>query len=189
MAVASIDFGVVANMFHRHGVRNTILPLYAATALGLGGITIATAIALMSVAGLLVATAGGMLGDRIGRRRVIVSGLTAVAVGNLAFLLTDDVVTFLLVSAIVGLGDFFSSSQTALLSELVPLEDRTWTLSTYRFSADLGALLGPIVLAAAMDLADASAAFVLAAIVLFTAAITALLGVPSDRRSLVAITT
>ena len=44
----------------------------------------------MSITGLLVATPGGMLGDRIGRRRVITAGLTAVAIGDLAFLLTGD---------------------------------------------------------------------------------------------------
>ena len=31
VAFAATNFGVVANMIHRHGVRNTILPLYAAT--------------------------------------------------------------------------------------------------------------------------------------------------------------
>ena len=82
IAVAATNFGVVANMVHRHGFRNTILPLYAATVLGLGGVSIATAIALMSITGLMVATPGGMLGDRIGRRRVIVAGLRGVAAGT-----------------------------------------------------------------------------------------------------------
>jgi MFS family permease len=178
VAVLVTDFGVVANMIHRHGFRNTILPLYAATALGLGGISIATAIALMSITGLLVATPGGMLGDRIGRRRVITAGLSAVAVGDLVFLLTGDLVTFLLAAALIGFGDFFTSSQTALLSEVVPPEDRTKAMSGYRFSADLGALVGPIVLAAIMDARGAQMAIIAAAVVLFTAALAARFGVP-----------
>ena len=113
IAFIATNIGVVANMIHRHGIRNTILPLYAATALGLGGFSIATAVALMAVTGLLVATPGGMLGDRIGRRRVIVAGLTAIAVGDLAFLLTGDLVSFLIVAGVVGLGDFFTANQTA----------------------------------------------------------------------------
>jgi DHA1 family multidrug resistance protein-like MFS transporter len=179
IAVLVTDFGVVANMIHRHGFRNTILPLYAATALGLGGISIATAIALMSITGLFVATPGGMLGDRVGRRRVITAGLAAVAVGDLVFLLTGDLVSFLLVAALIGFGDFFASSQTALLSEIVPPEGRTKAMSGYRFSADLGAFLGPIVLAAIMDIQGAQAAIIAAAIVLFTAALAARIGVPS----------
>lgn len=178
VAIAVTNYGVVANMIHRHGFRNTILPLYAATALGLGGVSIATAIALMSITGLLVATPGGMLGDRIGRRRVIMSGLAAVAVGDLVFLLTGDLPTFLLAAALIGFGDFFTSSQTALLSEIVPADQRTKALSGYRFSADLGALIGPVALAAVMDIANAQTAIVVAAAVLFSAALAARFGVP-----------
>ena len=183
IAVLATNYGVVANMVHRHGFRNTILPLYAATVLGLGGLSIATAIALMSITGLAVATAGGMLGDRIGRRRVIVAGLCGVAFGDLAFILTNDLATFLLVSALIGFGDFFTSSQTALLSEVVPPEMRTRSLSQYRFSADLGALIGPIVLAAIMDRTSATIAITVAVVVLLTAAAAAWFGVPADQRA------
>lgn len=179
VAIAVTNAGVVANMIHRHGFRNTVLPLYAATVLGLGEISIATAIALMSITGLLVATPGGMLGDRIGRRRVITAGLAAVAVGDLVFLLTGDLVSFLIAAAIVGLGDFFTSSQTALLSEIVPADQRARVLSGYRFSADLGALLGPVILAAIMDFADARAAIIAAAVILLGASVLARTGVPS----------
>ena len=60
IALAVTNGGVVANMIHRHGVRNTILPLYAATVLGLSGVSIATAIALMAITGFLVMAPGGM---------------------------------------------------------------------------------------------------------------------------------
>ncbi|HEY7625010.1 MAG TPA: MFS transporter, partial [Candidatus Limnocylindria bacterium] len=108
VAVAATNYGVVANMVNRHGFRNTVMPLYAATSLGLGGVSIATAIALMSITGLLVATPGGMMGDRFGRRRVIIAGLAAVAVGDLVFLVTHDLVTFLVCAALIGFGDFFA---------------------------------------------------------------------------------
>lgn len=180
VAVLVTNYGVVANMIHRHGFRNTILPLYAATVLGLGGVQIATAIGLMSITGLSVATAGGMLGDRIGRRRVIVAGLAGVAAGDLAFILTNDLLTFLLVAALIGFGDFFTSSQTALLSEVVPPEQRTRSLSQYRFSADLGALIGPIFLALIMDQTSSTVAIMVAVGVLISAAIAAFVGVPPD---------
>ncbi len=185
VAILATNFGVVANMIHRHGFRNTVLPLYAASALGLGGVSIATAIALMSITGLMVATPGGMLGDRIGRRRVITAGLAAVAAGDLAFLLTHDLVTFLAVAALIGLGDFFTSSQTALLSEIVPPDQRTRALSTYRFSADLGALIGPILLAAVMDNLGSSNAILTAVAILLLASFAAwrLVPTPAVRRA------
>jgi MFS family permease len=179
IAIGVTNFGVVANMINRHGFRNTILPLYAATALGLGGISIATAIALMSITGLAVATPGGMLGDRIGRRRVITSGLAAIAAGDLVFLLTHDLVTFLAAAALIGFGDFFSSSQTALLSEIVPPRQRTRVLGGYRFSADLGAFVGPVLLAAVMDVASAQAAILVAVAILLASAAAARFGVPA----------
>jgi len=178
-AMIATNLGIVANMIHRHGIRNTIVPLYAAAALGLGGVSIATAIALMSITGLIVATPGGMLGDRIGRRRVIVAGLSALAVGDLAFLLTGDLLTFLLVAAVVGFGDFFTSSQTALLSEIVPIRERTRSLSYYRFSSDLGSMIGPILLATVMDAFSAQAAIILAVAILAGAALTAYVFVPA----------
>ncbi len=180
IAIAVTNYGVVANMIHRHGFRNTVLPLYAATALGLGGISIATAIGLMAITGLLVATPGGMLGDRLGRRRVISAGLAAVAVGDLVFILTGDLTSFLLDAAMIGFGDFFTSSQTALLSEVVPPEGRTKVLSGYRFSADLGALIGPVALAAVMDGWGPQAAIVVAAVVLLSASLAARIGVPAQ---------
>jgi MFS family permease len=179
IAIGATNIGVVANMINRHGFRNTILPLYAATSLGLGGISIATAIALMSITGLMVATPGGMLGDRIGRRRIITAGLAAIAVGDLVFLFTHDLVTFLAAAALIGFGDFFSSSQTALLSEIVPPEQRTQVLGGYRFSADLGAFVGPVLLATVMDLANARLAIIVAVAILLTASLVARLGVPA----------
>ena len=178
-ALAAVNYGVVANMINRHGFRNTVLPLYAATSLGLGGVSIATAIALMSITGLMVATPGGMVGDRLGRRRVIMTGLVAIAAGDLVFLLTHDLVTFLACSALIGFGDFFSSSQTALLSEIVPSQHRTKVLAGYRFSSDLGAFLGPVVLAAVMDLANAQASIALAAGLLVSASLVAFACVPA----------
>ena len=59
-----------------------------------------------------------------------------------------------------------------------PAHLRTRTLGTYRFSADLGAFIGPVLLAAVMDLVNAQAAIILAAGVLLTASLVARIGVP-----------
>ncbi len=179
IALAVTNGGVVANMIHRHGVRNTILPLYAATVLGLSGVSIATAIALMAITGFLVMAPGGSLGDRVGRRRVISTGLLAIAIGDLLFLFTGDLLSFLFVAALIGCGDFFSSSQTALLSEIVPADRRTWVLSGYRFSSDLGALIGPVLLAFVMDSVGVQAALIAASGILLFAALAARIGVPA----------
>ena len=52
-------------------------------------------------------------------------------------------------------------------------------LSGYRFSADLGALIGPVLLAAVMDTVGVEAAIFTAAAILFVASLAARIGVPA----------
>ena len=180
VAIAATLTGVVAGMVHRHGFRNTVLPFYAVSALALGALPIAVAVALMSTSAVLVTFAGGALSDRLGRRRVIVVGLAALGIADLAFILTGNLASFLLVAAAIGACDFAVSSQTALLSEVVPAEDRTRILSVYRFAGDVGVFLGPVLLAAVMDLVNAQAAIVVAAGLLFASSAAARLGLPAS---------
>jgi MFS family permease len=178
LALASVFSGVVANMIQRHGVRNTVLPLFAASVLFLNPLEIATGITVMSIVGIVVVTPGARLGDRIGRRRIVVVGLLILAVGDLAFMGTSGYLTYLLAAAVVGSGDFFSSSQTALLSELVEPTRRARILAAYRFCVDIGALLGPLVLAALFDAFGPYVAILAAVVVLVTASAINQVGVP-----------
>ncbi|HEU4572333.1 MAG TPA: MFS transporter [Candidatus Limnocylindrales bacterium] len=180
VALGSVYSGVVANMVQRHGIRNTVLPLFAAAVLGLGSLEIASAITLMSVVGIIVVTPGARLGDRIGRRRIVVAGLLVVAVGDLVFTQAASYWLFLVAAAVVGSGDFFSSSQTALLSELVEPRLRARVLTGYRFFVDIGALLGPLVLAAIFDGYGPYAAILTAVAVLVVAAVVNHVGVPGE---------
>jgi MFS family permease len=176
--LGALYLGVVANHIHRHGFRNTFIPLFGATALGLGAGEIALAVAAMAVIGILVAAPGAVFGDRRGRRLVIVAGLTAIGVGDLLFLWTDSWWVFLAAAAIVGAGDFFSSSQAAMLSEIVDPSERNRALSGFRFSVDLGALIGPVVVAALLDSVGPSAAILGTSLVLFAAAAAAHIALP-----------
>jgi MFS family permease len=170
LALGAVYAGVAANMIQRHGVRNTVLPLFAAAALGLGALQIASGITLMSVVAIIVVTPGARLGDRIGRRRIVVGGMLLLAVGDLVFMGVQTYWMFLIAAAVIGSGDFFASSQTALLSELVEPRHRARVLAGYRFFVDIGALLGPLLLAGLFDAYGAQVAIVAAAVVLVVAA-------------------
>lgn len=170
---------IVATFIHRHGFRNTFIPLYGATVLGLQTGPISIAIAIMAVCGLIVAGPGGALSDRIGRRHVIVSGMFAIAIGDLLYLWTGEVVAFIVVAAIVGLGDFFTGAQAALLADIVEPRHRNRSLSGFRFSVDLGALLGPIMVAVLLDHTGAAGAILVTAAILAVAAIASLIAIPS----------
>jgi MFS family permease len=179
-ALGAVYASVAANMIQRHGLRNTVLPLFAAASLGLGSIQIATAITLMSVVGIVVVTPGARLGDRIGRRRIVVAGLVIIAIGDVVFLGAQGYWTFLLAAAVVGSGDFFASSQTALLSELVEPRQRARVLAGYRFFVDIGALVGPLLLAALLDVFGATVAILAASGILLTASVVAHVFVPGQ---------
>lgn len=181
VALASIYAGVVANMINRHGFRNTFIPLFSGTVLGLGAVEIASGIALMSVVGIVVVTPGARLGDRIGRKRLVVAGLAILALGDLAFLGVGDYWAFLAAVALIGSGDFFASSQTALLSELAPASQRAQVLAGYRLFVDIGALVGPILLAGLLDATTAPVTILVAAAVPLAASGLAQLGIPGQR--------
>jgi DHA1 family multidrug resistance protein-like MFS transporter len=176
LAIGAIYFGVVIYMINRHGFRNTALPLFAADRLGLSTLAIASGITLMAVAGLLVAIPGSVVADRWSRRRVIVAGFLILAVGDLAFLGATDYSTFLLAALILGLGDFFSASQAAALTESVPPRWRSRALAAYRFSVDLGATIGPALLAGLLQVAGYQTMITVTASLLLLAGAGALVG-------------
>ncbi|MBX3031202.1 MAG: MFS transporter [Chloroflexi bacterium] len=177
-ALAVLYAGVVANHIHRHGFRNTLVPLYGALVIGLDAQPIALAVAGMAFAGLLVAMPGGVASDRYGRRRVIVIGLTCLALADLTFLGTVDATTFVLAALVVGAVDFFASSQSAAVAELTTPAERSRALGGFRFSVDLGALIGPILLAWSLEHLGAPGAIWVTTLVLLTAAMANRIGLP-----------
>jgi MFS family permease len=180
VALGSVYGGVVCNMINRHGFRNTLLPLFAASALLLGPVQIATGIALMAIVGIIVVTPGARLGDRIGRRRIVVVGLAILGAADLLFIGVQSYPMFLLAAALVGTGDFFASSQTALLSELVSPRQRSHVLAGYRFFVDIGALIGPVLLAGLMDGFGPHVAIAVCAAIMIMGSVIAKVGIPAD---------
>jgi predicted MFS family arabinose efflux permease len=171
LALGTIFFGVMVNMINRHGFRNTILPLYAGDAIGLNPVQTATGISVIAVMGLIMAMPGGMLADRWNRRGVISAGMIVLAIGDLAFLGATSYLTFLLAALLLGVGDFFASSQMAAVTEIVPVHLRGRVLATYRFAVDLGATIGPFMLASLLGFTDFTVTIVVSAGLLLVAAV------------------
>jgi DHA1 family multidrug resistance protein-like MFS transporter len=183
LALGIVFFGVVANMVNRHGFRNTVMPLVASSDLHLDGVEIATGITIMSLTGIAVTIPAAALGDRIGRNRIIISGLVALGVGDLLFpVLAVNYLTYLVAGAVIGLGDCFSSSQTATLAGLVEGRQRSMVLAAYRFFVDVGALVGPLGLAWLLERYGAHTAIDTAGLLLLLAAGATAVGAVVTRR-------
>jgi len=128
-----------------------VLPLFA----------ISTGFAVIAGTGLLVAVPGALLGDRFGRRRIVFAGLLLAGVADVALLGVQSYPLFLVLCLAMGAADFFSSSQTAMLGDLTSVRHRALVLGIYRFAVDLGAFIGPLVLALLLDARGLEAAILL----------------------------
>jgi MFS family permease len=99
------------------------------------------------------------------------------AIGDLLFpAVATNFFTYVVAGAVIGLGDCFSSSQTALLAGLVDQRRRSMVLASYRFFVDLGALIGPMGLAWLLGRYGADVAIRSAGVLLLAAAALALAG-------------
>ncbi|MCC7369493.1 MAG: MFS transporter [Chloroflexi bacterium] len=181
-AIIAIYFGVVIYVTNRLGFRNAVMPLLANDSMGLTPLQIATGITVSSVLALTVSVGGAIVADRWSRRGVIVVGFLAFGLGELAFLGASSYTTFLLACFLLGLSDFFSASQTAALTETVPPSWRGRSLGIYRFFVDLGATLGPTVLATILQLSGPTWTILTMVMLMAIAAAGALLGALADRQ-------
>lgn len=137
--------------FNRNGVRNTLLPLFAATVAGLGTASVGVVVAV--VAGVTVATTvlGGHLADRLGRRPVLLVGLAILIVGDLALLAARSEPLLMAVAVLVGLGGISSSVPAAVITGTVPADRLGSAIGGYRLVQDLGFVLGPLAIGAILD--------------------------------------
>ncbi|MFD9795739.1 MFS transporter [Streptomyces sp. NPDC059070] len=88
----------------------------------------------------------GLLGDRFGRRRMLVTGLGIFLLGSLVGALTTSVAAVIAARAVMGVGAaFVMPLALAVLPSLFPAEERTKAVSLVTAASALGLPLGPII--------------------------------------------
>ncbi|MFI5645863.1 MFS transporter [Kitasatospora sp. NPDC051705] len=118
---------------------------------GLGAVQVGTGLSMATLIGLSAALPAGLLGDRIGHRRLLV-GLGVVR-GLLlgSYLLVDSFAEFLLVVCLAGLAESaVDPVRQAYLGALTTPENRVDTLAYNRVVHNVGATLGTPALGAAL---------------------------------------
>ncbi|OLT18065.1 arabinose ABC transporter permease [Serinicoccus sp. CUA-874] len=151
----------VANGWANLGVRMAVIPLLAAAVRDetwVAGATLTTA-ALGTAVTLQVT---GRLADRIGRRPLIIAGMTtsAVSLGMLGLSLlpglgqASSLAVLLGLSLVSGVGaGFVNPAQQAALADIVGQERKGGTvLSTYQMATDVGVIVGPVLTGLVVDL-------------------------------------
>ena len=140
----------------RTGALFSIIPVYATLKLGLTPSQIGFGFALGSVLGLMATYPGGMLTDRFGRKSVIVPASLATGVSMALFCVAGSYGSFLLAVVVWGVASAMGAAAPAsYAADCAPPRMNATAMSTYRMLADVGYVIGPLLLG---GLADANGA-------------------------------
>ncbi|MFC8531739.1 MFS transporter [Nocardia sp. NPDC057227] len=128
------------------GVRMALVPLLVVEVLGqepsMAGITLT----VFAAGNAVVLFTSGRLSDRFGRKPFLVLGSFICAVGTGGLALADTVPLLLITSFVAGIGSgMFSPAQQAAVADIIGPNARGGpVLAGFQMSADLGTVLGPI---------------------------------------------
>jgi DHA2 family multidrug resistance protein-like MFS transporter len=113
----------------------------------------------LALAGLLIPVTA--LGDRWGRKRMLLTGYSAFAVGSIAILWADSAATVIAIRALLGIGGamVMPSTLSLIRSVFTDSRERTLALSIWGATAALGAAVGPVVGGALLERFSWHAAF------------------------------
>ncbi len=178
-ALVTVYLGTFVNFFNRHGMRNSLLPLYAGAVLGLDPGFIGAILTTGSVFTIVINLPSGALSDRVGKKLLLIPGLLTLVVGNLCILLGDtSTPVFVIATILISMGVLSNSMLSALVADLVPEPLVSRGMGMYRFTADLGVVLGPLALGLIVDSFGFAAALVTGAFVVLMGVGAALIFVP-----------
>jgi len=139
-----------------------LLPVIGPRAQELGGtpLLVGIAIAAYSLANLAFNPIGGILADRIGRRRVVVAALIISPVAIAIYALADSLPLFLLARVVHGAsGGVLAAALFALLGDAAPVGERGRTLGRAGALIGIAAVFGPASAALVSNLFDVNAVF------------------------------
>lgn len=133
------------------------------------------------LAGLLVPVAA--LGDRWGRRRLLLIGFTIFGAGSAAVLLADSAADVIVLRVLLGVGGAMIMPATlSLVRALFPdATERAFALGVWGSAAAAGAALGPLVGGALLEVFSWHAAFLVNVPLMVVAVVAGLLLLPESR--------
>ena len=162
--------------FMRTGIRGTMIPLYADSALNLDEVTIGTVISYATLTNFILTIPMGYAIDYFGRKPPIVWSLILTGVSSLIFPFTSDYFQISLAAVLLGVGTSGSGqAPLALATDATLNEPRGLSMGLYRLFGDVGFVVGPIVLGMIADRYGLGMPFNVMAVMIFTSAILVLI--------------
>ncbi|WP_448851951.1 MFS transporter [Corynebacterium sp. 335C] len=151
-----------ANGWSNFGVRVAIVPLFAAATFSQGAAVAGLALTFFALGNVSALTFSGTLSDKYGRKPLILTGLAVNAVFTGIFGLMHGNVSLILACVAAGVGaGLLNPSQQAVLADVVgPDRQGGRVLARYQMAQDLGAISGPLLVGALVDVAGFTVGFV-----------------------------
>jgi len=163
------------------GVLVPAVPLYVEGPLRGGEVAVGLAVGVFSISGFLFRPWAGRLGDRRGRRPIIVGGAVLVALSVFGYLLAHTSSAIVGLRFVTGIGEaFFFVGAASAVADLAPEDRRGEALSLFSLALYAGIGLGPIIGEAAVEGLGFGAAWIAAAALATVAAVLGL-AVPETR--------
>lgn len=172
----------LGNGWSLFGVRSSLIPLFVTEGIGASGTWIGIGFFVSAAAqGGLLLWAGGFA-DRVGRRPAMIIGAGIGTVSMLAVALHDSLALYVVAMGLFGVGSaFLSVAPSATVGDVAAGRGGT-VVAAFQMSADLGAVIGPLVAGWLADDYSFGAAFGVTAAVLAGGLLTAVLSTETRHR-------
>lgn len=146
------------------GIRASLLPLLVVEVLRQRPSAAGLVLSAFAVGDVLTAFLAGAWSDRIGRKPLVVAGLTLCGVTLVAIGFTSSLPHLLVLALVGGVGaGLFASPQQAAVADVVGSRGRAGTaLAAFQMTSDIGLVIGPIVAGIIAENYSYTWAFVLA---------------------------
>ncbi|GJF10292.1 MFS transporter [Mycolicibacterium cyprinidarum] len=155
------------------GLRFALVPLFVVEVLGRGPGIAGLALAAFAIGNISVVIPSGYLSDRIGRRKLLIVGLTVSAASTIFVGFTITLPVFLAAAYVTGAATgVFISPQQAAVADIIGNKARGGTaVATFQMMADLGSIVGSLVVGQVAQHASFGWAFLVSGVILAVAAV------------------
>lgn len=165
------------------GLRMALVPLFVSEILSHGAGMAGIALATFAVGNVSAVIPSGYVSDRVGRRTLLIIGLSVSGVATAVVGWASSVPLFLAGAYVAGAAaGIFSSPQQAAVADIIGSKARAGTaLSTFQMMSDLGSIAGSLAVGQIAQHVSFAASFVVSGVILVAAAVGWLLA-PETRR-------
>ena len=155
------------------GLRIALVPLFVTEVLMRGPRVAGLALATFAIGNVAATIPSGYLSDRIGRRKLLIVGLTASGVATVMVGLASSLTLFLAGAVVAGAAaGVFTSPQQAAVADIVGNKSRGGTaVATYQMMADFGAIVGSFAVGEIAQHFSFGWAFIISGVMLLVAAV------------------